>query len=901
MLFYFIKFLNIFFVHKMDDFIPDFRFECVKGIIGTRNSKIIQHREYSLISVHNRIHVMNISLDDNVAVIGTHDSIITSFNVCKGFSGYTIKNLKEKNFEPSYNKNNLESSINKEQFINNEKKNDRSIEGQSDIIIEDKLDVSNEERLVIGYADGVIEIILCDFKRGEFISCNIMKMHRKRVSGIACFNECFISVCSEGRVLRYDFISESVFSYVNGGVHCENVRVHGERVFVLCGDKTIRMWKCECSEMIAAFAFEEEVCDFVIFGEEMLVVPRNGISEIVNFVRGTRRPFDAFQRVRSLIIGENTLGIHTRRHLYIYKQFINFNSEISIDYDFDNRNKLQNVDNLNNIDKLKSTDDTKVKLINNDNNLFKLTCVRREKVPASFLRGAMFGTDFIFVISENSVEVLGQKQCFTFHNNDIKQIRIAHGKNSVIGSDFIYSASKDKIVLWELERGNKIEDDIENNKKKDNKNRFNTEDNNNIFDKEDSQTYYRNNKNSHSIKNTSKYYTENINDVVKYYDNINFETVGIAGWIESKDEIKSFDIFGKWLVVGTLGGLEVYDRETMEHAQKILSFEKIRCVASYNDCLAIIIEDGVHFLDSNFQETKFISSQEGIVCAGFSPRGDLFCTCTYDNKINVYSFPEIQLVLSLYGHTLPVRNFAVSPDSSLLVSCSADRTVKVWGLAYGECRKSHICDAYTVEFVGDRIFICAGNRLYYYTEKQKLVDWDTFGGKSVALGRGYLIASSGPGLRFYSVQRYEFTPEDVETPIEYTEVEVAEKDKFEKFLRFIEKATGPFEYYTKADQERFYTFLVSLNAVECKNYMCILDSVSVNAILELLFHYVSRNTVVNARIFIDIYKLHTLSVKNSSVFYPLRERLIHDIRDTRDMIGTNEARINIDINYDNIY
>lgn len=43
---------------------------------------------------------------------------------------------------------------------------------------------------------------------------------------------------------------------------------------------------------------------------------------------------------------------------------------------------------------------------------------------------------------------------------------------------------------------------------------------------------------------------------------------------------------------------------------------------------------------------------------------------------------------SRYGHKLPVTSLDVSTDNSLLASGSADKTVKIWGLDFGDCHRS---------------------------------------------------------------------------------------------------------------------------------------------------------------------------------------------------------------------
>lgn len=44
----------------------------------------------------------------------------------------------------------------------------------------------------------------------------------------------------------------------------------------------------------------------------------------------------------------------------------------------------------------------------------------------------------------------------------------------------------------------------------------------------------------------------------------------------------------------------------------------------------------------------------------------------------------------MYGHSLPIVSLDISYDNNLLVSCSGDKTVKVWGLDFGDCHCSMI-------------------------------------------------------------------------------------------------------------------------------------------------------------------------------------------------------------------
>jgi U3 small nucleolar RNA-associated protein 12 len=49
---------------------------------------------------------------------------------------------------------------------------------------------------------------------------------------------------------------------------------------------------------------------------------------------------------------------------------------------------------------------------------------------------------------------------------------------------------------------------------------------------------------------------------------------------------------------------------------------------------------------------------------------------------------RLKFFLSLYGHKLPVLSMDISSDSSLLISGSADKNIKIWGLDFGDCHRS---------------------------------------------------------------------------------------------------------------------------------------------------------------------------------------------------------------------
>ena len=59
-----------------------------------------------------------------------------------------------------------------------------------------------------------------------------------------------------------------------------------------------------------------------------------------------------------------------------------------------------------------------------------------------------------------------------------------------------------------------------------------------------------------------------------------------------------------------------------------------------------------------------------------------------DSTVKVFHDDSLKFFLSLYGHKLPVMSMDISDDGDLLATGSADKTVKVWGLDFGDCHRS---------------------------------------------------------------------------------------------------------------------------------------------------------------------------------------------------------------------
>ncbi|KZF25906.1 putative small nucleolar ribonucleo protein complex subunit Dip2 [Xylona heveae TC161] len=86
--------------------------------------------------------------------------------------------------------------------------------------------------------------------------------------------------------------------------------------------------------------------------------------------------------------------------------------------------------------------------------------------------------------------------------------------------------------------------------------------------------------------------------------------------------------------------------------------------------------------------TRTLKVSDDILSLRFSPDARLLAVALLDNTVKVFFVDSLKLFLNLYGHKLPVLNMDISYDSKLIVTCSADKNVRLWGLDFGDCHKA---------------------------------------------------------------------------------------------------------------------------------------------------------------------------------------------------------------------
>ncbi|KAI9745193.1 MAG: hypothetical protein M1818_001471 [Claussenomyces sp. TS43310] len=127
--------------------------------------------------------------------------------------------------------------------------------------------------------------------------------------------------------------------------------------------------------------------------------------------------------------------------------------------------------------------------------------------------------------------------------------------------------------------------------------------------------------------------------------------------------------------------------------------------------------------------TRTLKVADDILSLRFSPDSRLLALALLDSTVKVFFSDSLKLFLNLYGHKLPVLSMDISFDSKLIVTCSADKNVRLWGLDFGDCHKAffaHQDSILQVLFIphnqdgnGHHFFSCSKDQMIKYWDGDK--------------------------------------------------------------------------------------------------------------------------------------------------------------------------------------
>lgn len=82
---------------------------------------------------------------------------------------------------------------------------------------------------------------------------------------------------------------------------------------------------------------------------------------------------------------------------------------------------------------------------------------------------------------------------------------------------------------------------------------------------------------------------------------------------------------------------------------------------------------------------------------------------------------SLKFFTSLYGHKLPVLTMDISQDSTILVTGSADKNIKFWGLDFGDCHRSIFAHSDSIMNV---MFVAHTHYVFTVSKDRTVKYWD---------------------------------------------------------------------------------------------------------------------------------------------------------------------------------
>jgi len=157
--------------------------------------------------------------------------------------------------------------------------------------------------------------------------------------------------------------------------------------------------------------------------------------------------------------------------------------------------------------------------------------------------------------------------------------------------------------------------------------------------------------------------------------------------------------------------------------------------------------------------TRTLKVSDDVLSVRFSPDARLLAVALLDNTVKVFFVDSLKLFLNLYGHKLPVLSMDISFDSKLIVTCSADKNIRLWGLDFGDCHKAffgHQDSILQVAFVphnqdgnGHHFFSSSKDRMIKYWDGDKFEQIQRLDGHhdevfalAVSRGGNFLVSAS---------------------------------------------------------------------------------------------------------------------------------------------------------------
>ncbi len=182
------------------------------------------------------------------------------------------------------------------------------------------------------------------------------------------------------------------------------------------------------------------------------------------------------------------------------------------------------------------------------------------------------------------------------------------------------------------------------------------------------------------------------------------------------------------------GSISMIDAHTFELlGLKKVAQKSVRCLSFYNkgELLAVGTSDHSIVLLSNNLEilnTKITAHQNSVFSLVFSPDGQYLLSGGRDAYLNVWRLNNtentLELVQDIPAHNLHIHHISVQKEGNYFITCSMDKSIKIWDLADFELLKvvdkarneSHVNSVNKIAWVNEFEFVSI-------SDDKKMIFW----------------------------------------------------------------------------------------------------------------------------------------------------------------------------------
>lgn len=187
----------------------------------------------------------------------------------------------------------------------------------------------------------------------------------------------------------------------------------------------------------------------------------------------------------------------------------------------------------------------------------------------------------------------------------------------------------------------------------------------------------------------------------------------LGSWNHSK-QIKTLAVFKDFILTGGSDNtIRVY-KDYKYHCNMTGHSAQINCLENFNDIIISGDDLGQIIIWKNFQPFKRLQHKREVISLSFNPNGLSFASASFDKTVKHWSL-ETGEALHTYYHVNLVYKVKVFND--LIISCSKDRTVKMFRMSKNKVISDLVCDDEVYDFdYKDGHLVCGARngKVYFF-------------------------------------------------------------------------------------------------------------------------------------------------------------------------------------------